>query len=149
MLCVPETIAMKNRPLSTSERAVVSEHQATGAQLLEANRIGLLDTAAQAARFHHVRFDASDGGLQVPQLARVAAICSAFEALTHNRPWRPALTVSAALQDIEREAGAVFDPELVEAFVAVVRKTYWLERDWEAFLAEEAASSSFARARRI
>jgi HD-GYP domain-containing protein (c-di-GMP phosphodiesterase class II) len=149
MLCVPETIALKNRLLSAAEKVVVSEHQAQGAQLLESTRIGLLDTAAQAARFHHARFDAPDGGLQVPLLARVAAICSAFEALTHNRPWRPAFSVSAALQDIERESGALFDPELVEAFVAAVRKTYWTVRDWEAFLAEEAASSSFSRARRI
>lgn len=131
---------------------ILKEHTGYGAKLLRSSRIGVLEAAAEAAAFHHCRWDRVDCALakqDIPLVARVAALCSAFDALTHDRPWRKARSVSAALKDIEVGAGKQFDPDLAVAFVGAIRSAYWKARDWEQYLSEEAESMSFVRARRL
>ena len=73
-------------------------------------------------RTHHERFDASGypAGVpirQIPLLGRIAGIVDSFDAMTSVRPFRPALSRSAALQVLYRERGHLYQPELVEQFV--------------------------------
>ena len=58
-------------------------------------------------------------GLEIPLAARVFAIVDAFDAMTHDQPYRQALTVAAALSEIEATAGTLFDPELAAAFLTL------------------------------
>jgi HD-GYP domain-containing protein (c-di-GMP phosphodiesterase class II) len=89
-----------------------------------------LATAAQFApivRHHHERWDGTgypDGlrGHAIPLGARIVGLVDAYDAITHDRPYRPARDIIEALEEIQREAGAQFDPELVRLFVPLVER---------------------------
>ena len=74
---------------------------------------------------HHERWDGSGypaglAGEEIPFAARVIAICDAWQAMIRERPYRPALSRSAAIAELRGGAGTQFDPGLVEAFVESV-----------------------------
>jgi HD-GYP domain-containing protein (c-di-GMP phosphodiesterase class II) len=74
-------------------------------------------------RHHHERYDGTgypDGlaGEDIPLAARLVAVCDAFDALISDRPYRNGLTVSAAVEVLERGRGTQWDPTLVELFVS-------------------------------
>ena len=76
-------------------------------------------------RHHHEHWDGTGypdglGGESIPLGARIVAIANAFDAMLHERPYRPALGPSDALETLNRGAGCEFDPELVEVFVQLV-----------------------------
>jgi HD-GYP domain-containing protein (c-di-GMP phosphodiesterase class II) len=79
--------------------------------------------ACEYIRHHHERWDGDgypDGlaGEQIPLGARIIAVADAFDAMTSDRPYRAALSRTAALEEVKRCAGAQFDPQVVEAFLA-------------------------------
>jgi HD-GYP domain-containing protein (c-di-GMP phosphodiesterase class II) len=76
-------------------------------------------------RYHHECFDGTGypeglSGIDIPLLARVLAVADAYESMTGKRPHRKALPVASARLELERGRGAQFDPEVVDAFVAVL-----------------------------
>ncbi len=76
-------------------------------------------------RGHHERWDGAgypDGlvGEEIPLPARILAVCDAFDAMTHERAFRRALTLHAALQEIDLNMGTQFDPRVAEAFIRLV-----------------------------
>ena len=71
---------------------------------------------------HHERWDGGgyprgQQGQEIPLAARVFSIADSFDAMTHEQPWRAAMTAELALEEMERGAGAHFDPELVAVFL--------------------------------
>jgi ribonuclease P protein subunit RPR2 len=77
-----------------------------------------------AVRHHHERFDGTgypDGlrGENIPLVARVVAVADVFDAITSNRPYRTALPLVAAREEIARGRSSQFDPAIVEAFLQV------------------------------
>lgn len=77
-------------------------------------------------RGHHERYDGqgySDDlvGREIPFEARILALADAFEAMTAERPYRPALTLAEALEEVEKSAGRQFDPEMVPVFCGELR----------------------------
>jgi HD-GYP domain-containing protein (c-di-GMP phosphodiesterase class II) len=153
MIAVPNEICRKTRALSEGQLAIVREHVEFGARLLCESRLRSLEDAIQAARSHHAHWDGRGypalAGDQIPIIGRIVALCCTFESLTHDRPWRKALPINAALMDIERASGTQFDPELTTLFTRVVRETFWRVRDWEAYLREGVEETPFYRARRL
>lgn len=134
----PEPLA-RCGPLTASERRAVRSHTTHGETLLANQQLAVLkQTCAPVARYHHEHWDGTgDEGLvgeRIPVAARIVALCDAYEALTHDRPWRGASSASAALRTIEAESGKKFDPVLTPRFVAHVRKLFWEHDDLEAFL---------------
>jgi HD-GYP domain-containing protein (c-di-GMP phosphodiesterase class II) len=88
-------------------------------------RIGALADLAPIAAAHHERLDGQGYplGLDATMLARetrIISLCDAFDALTSERPYRPALPVERALAVIEADVGSGFDPEGFEALKALV-----------------------------
>jgi HD-GYP domain-containing protein (c-di-GMP phosphodiesterase class II) len=84
-----------------------------------------LSGVAQLVRSSHEAWDGSgypDGlvGAEAPLGARIVAVCDAFEAMTSERPYRPARTVEEALAELRRCAGTQFDPSVVATFCAIV-----------------------------
>lgn len=109
--------------LDSAEVAAVRAHPVEGAWLIAGIRS--LQAALPYVLFHHERWD-GDGyptrraGTEIPVEGRVLAVADAYDAMTSDRPYRPALTREAAVDEVRRCAGTQFDPEVVAAFVAVV-----------------------------
>ena len=115
---VPHEVLRSTRPLAGEEFELVRAHAHAGARAVSV--LGDEELTA-IVRHHHERFDGGgypDGlaGEAIPIGARIVAVADTFDAVTSERPYRPALDQERALQLLEREAGAQLDPEVVDAF---------------------------------
>jgi HD-GYP domain-containing protein (c-di-GMP phosphodiesterase class II) len=86
--------------------------------------ISFLSQATPVVRHHHERYDGGGypdrlAGAEIPLVARVFAVADTFDAMTSDRPYRPALTIEAARAEIERCAAVQFDPVVVAAFLSL------------------------------
>ena len=117
---LPSYILSKPGKLSEQEWALVREHPAKGWEI--ARRMKAMGEMAKVIRHHHERFDGSgypDGvaGDQIPLDARVISVADTFDALTSERPYRPAMTLDDAREELERVAGSQLDPACVKALL--------------------------------
>jgi len=107
----------KNGRLSPEERMVMRTHVVRSAQLVAT--VGRLRGSVEAIiRYHHENFDGSgypDGiaNYQIPIGARIIMVADTLDAMTSDRPYRKALTLTTAIEELEKYAGRQFDPELV------------------------------------
>ena len=120
---IPDGILTKTGPLDEAELAFIRRHTLVGERIVGA--ASALTEAAKLVRWSHERFDGAgypDGltGHDIPLGARIIAVADAFDAMTSGRPYRPKVTVEAALAELRRCAGTQFDPDVVEAFAAVI-----------------------------
>jgi two-component system cell cycle response regulator len=125
-LAIPDAILEKPGPLTADELELVRRHPVVGERIL-ASAPALLGVA-EIVRSTHERFDGGgypDGlsGTEIPVIARIVAVCDAFDAMTSNRPYRPALPQEEALAELRRCAGTQFDPAIVAAFLAELGAT--------------------------
>jgi HD-GYP domain-containing protein (c-di-GMP phosphodiesterase class II) len=117
---VPARVLAKPARLDPEELAHVRAHPVEGAWLLAGVRS--LRVALPYVLFHHERWD-GDGyptrraGESIPLEGRLLAVVDAFDAMTSARPYRSALSVEHALEEVARCAGAQFDPEIAQAFL--------------------------------
>jgi two-component system, cell cycle response regulator len=127
MLGVPPWIMEKPGPLTRFELRLIREHTLIGQELLERRRdllpIGTL------VRSTHEWWDGSgypDGlrGAAIPLPARIVAICDAFDAMTKPRAYSPSMSISGALAELQRGAGAQFDPGAVEIFCSLFESRF-------------------------
>jgi diguanylate cyclase (GGDEF)-like protein/PAS domain S-box-containing protein len=123
---VGETILNKPGKLTKSEFAKMKEHPALGASMIVSGARAL-QPLEPIVRHHHEHFDGSgypDGLARenIPLEARILSVADAFDAMTHERAYRKALSTDEALGEIERGAGNRFDRAVVEAFLGVFRK---------------------------
>ncbi len=121
-LAIPDEILSNPGQLNDREWRVVSEHPKIGQVVLE--QAGALRDAATIVLHHHEWFDGRGyphglAGQEIPVGARIVAIADAYEAMIAGRPYRTAISHSAALAELRRHAGVQFDPELVELFVTL------------------------------
>jgi diguanylate cyclase (GGDEF)-like protein/putative nucleotidyltransferase with HDIG domain len=125
-LAIPDAILRKPGPLDDGEWDFIRRHTVVGERILVVSPI--LRGVARIVRSSHERWDGGgypDGlaGESIPLASRVIAVCDAWDAMTTDRPYRPALRADVALAELERCAGTQFDPTVVDAFVARVRST--------------------------
>jgi diguanylate cyclase (GGDEF)-like protein len=118
---IPDAILDKAGALSEQEREFVRQHTLLGERIL--NAAPALRPVAMIVRASHERWDGGgypDGlaGERIPLGARIVSACDAYEAMTTNRCYRDAMSHEAACEELRREAGRQFDPEVVEALVA-------------------------------
>jgi cyclic di-GMP phosphodiesterase len=117
---IPDAILDKAGPLQDGELRLMRRHPLIGAQLLA--DVPLLDgEGLQVVRSHHERWDGGGypDGLaedEIPKGARIFAVADALDAMTTDRPYRPRLSWDAAVDEILRESGHQFDPQVVSAF---------------------------------
>jgi diguanylate cyclase (GGDEF)-like protein len=122
-VAVPDAILMKPGPLSEAEWGFMREHTIVGDRILSA--APALEGVAKLVRASHERFDGRGypdqlRGEEIPLGARIVTVCDAFHAMTSDRPYRPALAVQDALDELHRCAGRQFDPAVVRAFSLIV-----------------------------
>ncbi len=124
-VALPDLILHKPGPLHAEEWRFVRQHTLIGERILAA--APALAGVALLVRSSHERWDGAgypDGltGTAIPLGARIVAACDALDAMTHERAYRAAVDEDAALAELERCAGGQFDPAVVAALVAVVRR---------------------------
>jgi response regulator RpfG family c-di-GMP phosphodiesterase len=124
---VRESVLNKAGPLTPDEYAHVMTHPMLGWRVLSP-LFGDTPHALNIVRSHHERFDGSGGpdglaGKAIPFEARIVAVADALDAMTSYRPYRLGeMTLDRALLEIRRNAGAQFDPEVVEAVAAAASR---------------------------
>jgi ribonuclease P protein subunit RPR2 len=121
-LAIPDAILYKPSALTGEERALMARHPLIGAEIVDG--IEFLEEATRVVRSHHERWDGSgypDGlvGEQIPVAARVFAVADVYDALSTDRPYRPASPIPEARRMISAESGSHFDPHVVEAFESI------------------------------
>ena len=120
---IPDAILLKPGKLTEEEWVIMRQHPVFAFELLSA--IAYLKPALDIPHYHHEKWDGSgypDGlkGDQIPLYARIFAIVDVYDALTNERPYRPAWTVEKSLAHIREQSGTHFDPRIVEAFLALI-----------------------------
>jgi two-component system cell cycle response regulator len=110
----------KPGPLSDSEFDEIKQHTVVGALMVE--RIARFGKVHQLVRWSHERWDGDgypDGlaGVAIPLGARVICVCDAYDAMVSNRPYRSAMNLEEALEELRAGAGSQFDPAVVDAVV--------------------------------
>jgi putative nucleotidyltransferase with HDIG domain len=134
-LSIMDTILRKPERLTEEEFTVIKAHPVVGDRILKPLRF--LAREACAVRHHHERYDGSgypDGlvGDNIPLVARIVTVADVFDAVTSNRPYRTALPVEAARQEIMRGRGTHFDPQVADAFLLVpVERLVEITRHYE------------------
>jgi two-component system, cell cycle response regulator len=123
-MAIPDAILNKPGPLDDREWRFMRRHTIIGEDIL--NVAPALQPVAALVRASHERWDGRgypDGtaGEEIPQGARIVAVCDAFSAMVQERPYKSGLSVSEAVEEIKRCAGANFDPAVVDAFAAEIR----------------------------
>ncbi|MFA5872960.1 MAG: HD domain-containing phosphohydrolase [Anaerolineales bacterium] len=119
---VPDVVLHKPGPLFEQEWALIRKHPQTGFDILK--NIPYLAPALDAILQHHEKYNGKGypvglSGDAISLSARILAIVDVYDALTSNRPYRPAFSPEKALEIIRGEAGQQFDPEVVQAFVRI------------------------------
>jgi ribonuclease P protein subunit RPR2 len=122
---IPERVLGKPGPLTEGEWEIMRTHPAIGAQIVEPIRF--LGDAVEIVRTHHEWFDGTGyprglRGEEIPLAARIFSIADSFDAMTSDRPYRRALPLERALDEIRGGAGTQFDPVVVEAFLELIEE---------------------------
>jgi HD-GYP domain-containing protein (c-di-GMP phosphodiesterase class II) len=121
-VAIPDAILYKPSSLTEKEHALMAQHPLIGAAIV--GEIEFLSDASQIVRSHHERWDGNgypDGlaGEEIPLAARVFTVADVLDALTTDRPYRPASPFGMARRMIVASAGTQFDPRVVEAFESI------------------------------
>ena len=101
-------------------------HTLIGARILSGSRSPVLQAAESIALTHHERWDGTGyspglSGESIPLEGRIVAVADALDAMVNDRPYRAAMSLEAALQELSRQSGRQFDPQVVEVLVCEAR----------------------------
>lgn len=121
-LAIPDAILTKDGPLTDAEWVVMRSHVEIGGRILAS--IPFLESAREIVLAHHERWDGGGypRGLshdEIPLGARVFPLADAFDAMRSDRPYRKALPLDVALEEIRKGAGTQFWPDAVDAFLSL------------------------------
>jgi response regulator RpfG family c-di-GMP phosphodiesterase len=119
---VPDMILNKPGPLTKPEWEVMRSHPALGVRIVEP--IGFSSATMNVILHHHERWDGAGypnglRGVEIPLVARTFAVADAYDAMTSDRPYRPAMGDEKAIRNILNERGKAFDPDIVDVFLGL------------------------------
>ncbi len=118
-LAIPDSILRKPSALSEEEWTLMKKHPQYANEMISS--IEYLKPALDIPYCHHEKWDGSGYprrliGIEIPMAARLFAVVDVWDALTSNRPYRPAWTREKALEHIQNESGKHFEPDIVDMF---------------------------------
>jgi len=124
---IPDAILLKPGKLTEEERAIMETHVRIGYELVCS--IEFLASSAEIVLTHHERYDGTGYpqgllGDEIPLPARIFAVADTLDAMTSDRPYRRALSYSAAREEIIRESERQFDPKVVKGFLAIPEEVF-------------------------
>jgi HD-GYP domain-containing protein (c-di-GMP phosphodiesterase class II) len=147
-IAVPDEIINKPGPLNDEEWAIMKTHTVEGERML-AQVGGLLADVGLVVRASHERWDGGgypDGlaGERIPTAARIVSACDAYNAMTTDRSYRKSLGLEVAVSELRKNAGTQFDPDVVDALIAVVTEAAAAESEpvWQLQVAAEPAPAA-------
>ena len=121
---VSDRVLLKAGPLTSEEWELMRQHPGISAEIVRP----LFDAElVEGVRHHHERFDGKgypDGlaGTEIPLIARAMCVVDCYDAMSCQRPYRPALSFRQCLAELKRCAGTQFDPEMVDAFLEALQR---------------------------
>jgi len=122
-VAVDASLLRKEARLDGAEWAAMRRHPRLSARLMQ--RFEFAAGQARAVEFHHERYDGQGyyaiDGSALPLASHFLIVADSFDAMTHDRPFRPALSREDALAELGRNSGTQFHPTVAKAFVAVER----------------------------
>lgn len=126
-LGIPDSVLLKPGKLDAAEWEIMKAHTIIGAEILSGGDSELLIQAKLIAMTHHERWDGSGypkglKGEEIPLVGRIVALADVFDALTSERPYKEAWSVTEAKNYILEMSGKQFDPKLVEIFFSILPK---------------------------
>jgi putative two-component system response regulator len=126
---ISDTILLKPGKLTDEEFATMRRHAEIGAKILSGSTSPWLQMAEEIALNHHERWDGRGyprglSGEDIPLVGRIVAVADVFDALTHDRPYKRAWEVEAAVAEIEAQSGDQFDKRVVDAFLTLPHQTF-------------------------
>jgi putative two-component system response regulator len=121
-IAIPDAVLLKPGRLTPDEYAIMKTHTLVGARILSGGRSPLVQMAERIAHSHHERWDGGGypeglAGEQIPLEARIVAVVDVFDALSSDRPYRPAWPRDRVLAEIAQGVGTHFDPRVARAFL--------------------------------
>ncbi|WP_206076085.1 HD domain-containing phosphohydrolase [Marinitoga lauensis] len=124
---IPQTILNKPGKLNDEEYEIIKQHPIKSYELLASNPY--LSEYSKIVKHHHERWDGEgypDGlkGEKIPYISRIIMLADSFDAMITIRPYKKALSIQDAIEDIKKNSGSQFDPELAEKFIEYLRRKY-------------------------
>lgn len=125
-IAIPDAILNKPGPLDEDERKVMMRHPEIGAEILAPIPF-VSEPVLEIVSHDHERWD-GDGypaglaGIEIPLGARIVLVVDSFHAMTSDRPYRKAMSEEDAVRELRDHSGTQFDPEVVAAFLATLRR---------------------------
>jgi diguanylate cyclase (GGDEF)-like protein len=150
-VAVPQDILEKPAPLTSTEWRTVVQHPRIGQVILE--QAAALKDAVPIILHHHERYSGHGypfglRGNDIPLGARIVAIADAYDAMTHDRPYKRAVSHEEAVAELRRHAGTQFDPELVTLFCDLFASAAPAPDPTVAAMTEQSAALDVAHAKR-
>lgn len=123
-IAITDNIITKKADLTIEEWRIMKKHPEIGYRIAEASKE--LSRVSEFILYHHERWDGKGypqglKGTQIPLLSRIISIICAYDAMTHNRPYKEAVTPEEAIAEIEKCGGTQFDPQICASFVEMVK----------------------------
>lgn len=133
---IPDRILLKPGMLDPAEWEMMKQHSVIGAKILKGSDAEFIRLAEIIAQSHHEKWDGSgypDGlkGIEIPIAGRITAIADVFDALTSKRPYKEALSVETSLAIIREGRGRHFDPDVVDAFFAILDEILTIKKEYD------------------
>jgi diguanylate cyclase (GGDEF)-like protein len=122
-IAIPDAILAKETPLTDEEWEFIRQHTILGERIVSAARS--LAPVGRLIRASHERWDGGgypDGlaGEEIPLAARIIFACDAYDAITTERPYSPAMDPASAVEELRRSAGSQFDPDVVASLERIL-----------------------------
>ncbi|NTW71556.1 MAG: response regulator [Eubacteriaceae bacterium] len=123
-IVIPSEILSKPGRLNTPEMEMIKLHSAQGYEVI--SKVELPSVISETVYQHHERLDGSGypRGLtedQITKEAKILIVADVVEAMMSHRPYRPALGIDVALEEIKRNSGKLYSPEVVEACIELFK----------------------------
>jgi putative nucleotidyltransferase with HDIG domain len=120
---IPDEILNKPGRLTPDERAIIETHAAKGAEILK--DFTAIAGIADGARYHHEHYDGTGypmglAGEQIPYLARIICVADSYDAMSSDRCYRPRLKKDEIIEELKKNSGTQFDPEVVECMLKLI-----------------------------
>jgi putative two-component system response regulator len=122
---IPDAILQKPGKLTAEEFEIMKTHTTIGARLLDHSESPMLHMARDIALSHHERWDGSGyprglAGEAISTAARIVAIVDVYDALSHDRVYRPAMREEQVLDIVKEGRGTHFQPDLVDLLLSLL-----------------------------